>query len=224
MKVKICGLGNETEAIAACAAGADYLGFVFYPPSPRYCEPEKVLTIKRALERNGWLAEGHPVMVGLTVNMELREMAELKRTAGVDCLQVYGEYDPADLARLPVDVFKAIRPASPVEALAEADRYASIGGHDGPALLMDAYIKGAWGGTGKKADWNLASQICTLHPRTLLAGGLTPQNVAGAIAQVQPWGVDVSSGVESAPGRKDLDAIQAFTARARKAGAELGLE
>lgn len=215
MNVKICGITNMDDALCACAAGADFLGFVFYPGSPRYVPPARAraligrLRAERALERTR--------TVGLCVQLVPAELDAVARAADVDCLQVYGTYVPQDLAQVNAALFKAIRPVSPQAAAHEADRYAALAPPSGPALLLDAFEAGTWGGTGQRADWDLAAQVRARHPRTMLAGGLTPDNVCAAIRQVRPWGVDVSSGVETAPGRKEPAAVRAFVARARRA-------
>jgi phosphoribosylanthranilate isomerase len=109
--------------------------------------------------------------------------------------------------------FKALRPQSPAEAEDQARMYATS---DTPALLIDAYRKGEYGGTGQVGDWSLAAKIARQHS-ILLAGGLTPESVADAIRQVRPWGVDVASGVESAPGKKDAAKMRAFVVNAKSA-------
>ncbi len=135
----------------------------------------------------------------------------------LDLAQLHGEEDPELLALLAKRAFKALRPRSVVEAEADASRYARFGPGGGPDLLVDAYHPDARGGTGQAGDWNLAAGLARQH-RLLLAGGLTPGNVAHAIRQVRPWGVDVASGVEAAPGRKDHDQVRAFIAAAKGSG------
>ena len=135
----------------------------------------------------------------------------------LDLAQLHGEEDPELLALLARRAFKALRPRSVVEAEADATRYARFGPGSGPDLLVDAYHPDARGGTGLAGDWNLATGLARQH-RLLLAGGLTPGNVANAIHQVRPWGVDVASGVEAAPGRKDHDQVRAFIAAAKESG------
>ncbi len=131
-------------------------------------------------------------------------------TAGLDYAQLHGDEGPEQLAEQRGRGFKAVRPGSLDEALDAAARYAGFGPKGGPNLLLDAYHPGEYGGTGIRADWSTAAVIASRVPRLLLAGGLTPQNVAEAIAAVQPWGVDVSSGVEAAPGRKDHAKLRDF--------------
>lgn len=215
MRVKICGITNMDDALCACAAGADFLGFVFYPQSPRYVPPARARALIRRLRAERALERARTV--GLCVNLDPAELDAVAVAADVDCLQVYGTYAPQALAPVQAALFKAIRPVSPQAAAQEADGYAAVAPPSGPALLLDAFAAGAWGGTGQRADWNLAAQVCARHPRTMLAGGLTPDNVRAAIRQVRPWGVDVSSGVETAPGRKEPAAVRAFVARARQA-------
>ncbi len=220
MKVKICGITNLADALCACEAGADLLGFVFYPPSSRYLPPAEARHIIQELQtQNSW-QPGRIRTVGLCVNLPPAELAQTALQAGVELLQLYGTYQPVALQHLPVPCFKSIRPADHATALAEARQFAPMEPAAGPQLLVDAYEKGAWGGTGKQADWDFARHLCSLHDRILLAGGLTPANVGTAVRQVRPWGVDVSSGVEAGPGRKDHDAVRAFIANAKQAGAE----
>ena len=220
MKVKICGITNLADAICACEAGTDLLGFVFYPPSSRFVPPAEAGQLIRDLQAQPCFQGGHIRTVGLCVNLMPAELAQSAVQAGVDLLQLYGTYQPADLQNLPVGIFKTIRPADYASAQAEARQFADLGQAGDPQLLVDAYEKGAWGGTGKQTDWDIAQRLCARHDRILLAGGLTPDNVGTAIRQVRPWGVDVSSGVEAQPGRKDHDAVRAFIANAKQAGTE----
>jgi phosphoribosylanthranilate isomerase len=136
---------------------------------------------------------------------------------GIDYAQLHGGEPPAVLAQLASRAFKALRPSSSEEAILDAEWYGEFGPAEGPQLMIDAYDPAVYGGTGKKADWHTAAALAHLYPRLLLAGGLTPQNVAQAIRTVRPWGVDVSSGVEIEPGRKDHEAVRAFIARAKGA-------
>ncbi len=159
--------------------------------------------------------------MGLCVNLAPMELAQTARQAGVDLLQIYGTYQPADLKGLPVRIFKSIRPADQTAAWEEAQQFAPLGTPDGPQLLVDAYEEGAWGGTGKLTDWSIAHRLCTQYDKILLAGGLTPANVGIAMQQVRPWGVDVSSGVEAQPGRKDHDAVRAFIRNAKQGTSRL---
>jgi phosphoribosylanthranilate isomerase len=231
-RVKICGLTNLEDAQTAVDAGADLLGFIFYEKSPRYIDPRTVASIVSALKpapRSPLLAlrstpEGEarsgprfPLFVGVFVNPSLEQVTLILNHCDLDLAQLHGEEAPELLAHLAKRAFKALRPRSAEEAEADGSRYARLGPSGGPDLLVDAYHPDARGGTGQAGDWNLAAGLARRH-RLLLAGGLTPDNVASAIRQVRPWGVDVASGVEAAPGRKDHDQVRAFIAAAKESG------
>ena len=128
----------------------------------------------------------------------------------MDLAQLHGDEEPADFAPLTGRIFKALRPTGLDGALAAVETWAPLAAAHGPQLLIDAYHARVYGGTGQKADWTVAAQVAGRYPRTLLAGGLTAENVADAVRAVRPWGVDVASGVETAPGRKDHDKVRAF--------------
>ncbi len=222
LKVKICGLTNLADAQAALAAGADLLGFIFFPKSPRYVPPERVRAIIQALgfdrDRQSAVAT-----VGVFVNESSAAVAQILDFCGLDLAQLHGEEAPEMVTGdLHGRSYKALRPRSLDEALDLASRYApassprpSLGGEEHrPALLVDAYHPHLRGGTGETGDWSMAAALAGRYP-LLLAGGLCPANVAEAVRAVRPWGVDVSSGVESAPGQKDHAAMQAFVAAAQ---------
>lgn len=217
MKVKICGLTRPEDAEAALDAGADYLGFVFHPPSPRFIEPARAGELIHHLGTHERLADGRARCVGLCVNLTPEQMNQAAALSGIDLLQVHGSPEPEDLAALIPECFMSVRPRSLAEASELAGRYGAVSRGAGPGLLVDSYSRKAWGGTGEQADWPLVRTVTASVPRTMLAGGLAPNNVAQAIAQADPWGVDVSSGVEAAPGLKDVDAVRAFVSRARQA-------
>lgn len=213
--VKICGTTNLGDAIVATDAGADLLGFILYPKSPRYVAPEAIAGIVDGLRRRGG---GVPLLVGVFVNVAPGEILATLDAAGLDLAQLHGDESVGDFTALHGRAFKALRPATLDQALAEADLYGPVGVTAGPQLLVDAYDPRAYGGTGHKADWHAAALVAQRFDRLLLAGGLTPENVTDAIGAVHPWGVDVASGVESAPGRKDHDAVRRFIAAAKRAG------
>jgi phosphoribosylanthranilate isomerase len=238
-------LTNLGDVKAAMAAGADLLGFIFFPKSPRYVTPEQVRDI---------LAGANPAQMGvLTVGVFVNEPPEaVARTlsfCGLDLAQLHGEEPPVALGLEagPVEAltleahtykakpaerlaeqakqsplrgraFKALRPRSLKEAATAARRYALPATLQGegslPALLLDAYHPARRGGTGQAGDWQLAASLASQYP-ILLAGGLTPANVAQAVRIVQPWGVDVASGVEEAPGEKNHAAMRGFVAAAK---------
>jgi indole-3-glycerol phosphate synthase/phosphoribosylanthranilate isomerase len=210
-RVKICGLTNTDDALAAIEAGAGLLGFNFYPKSPRYITPETCQQIVSRITHHA----SRPTLVGVFVNSPLADVKAILDDCGLDLAQLHGDEPPEFLAALDGRAFKGLRPATLEQAQADARRYAR---RVAPALLVDACRPGAYGGTGHTGDWALARALAAEYP-ILLAGGLTPENVAEAVAQVQPWGADVASGVESSPGRKDARKMAAFV-RAAKADAD----
>lgn len=230
--VKICGITSFEDGLCAASAGADFLGFIFFEKSPRYIAPEAAgeitsrltehLTDASTLSASGTEAGQTPRYIGVFVNESLNVVEETIRRANLDFAQLHGEETPAMLEALGGRGFKALRPTSATEAEIEAEWFAELGPDNGPQLLVDAYDPKAYGGTGKRADWNVAAGLGRIYPRMVLAGGLTPTNVAAAVEAVRPWAVDVSSGVEFEPGCKDPDKVQEFIfsakGRDRKAG------
>ncbi len=202
LKVKICGITNRDDALHAAACGADALGFVFYSGSPRYMTPAQVRAIVEVLP---------PFVsrVGLFVNEAPERIRAIAGECGLDVLQLHGDEVPAACVIPPYRVIKGVRPQGSVDL-------APLSAYPVAALLVDAAVPGQFGGTGQRADWQLAAQLAAAH-RVILAGGLTPDNVAAAAQQVRPYGVDVSSGVESTPGRKDPAKVAQFIRRAREA-------
>lgn len=194
--IKICGIKTLSDALAAMDAGADYLGFNFYPKSPRYIDVGQCCDIMSVIRRYG-----HITYVGVFVNASVAEINATMDTCGLSLAQLHGDEAVEMLNRLDGKGFKAFRgiPES-VDGFARGES---------PAFLVDASVKGVYGGSGVTADWNGAAELAKKYP-LLLAGGLTPENVAEAIRRVKPWGVDVASGVESAPGEKDAAKMSAF--------------
>ena len=214
VKIKICGLTNLEDAQVAVDAGADMLGFIFYEKSPRYVDPQAVAGIVSAVRntaRAGYPETVAPRFVGVFVNAARDEIAATLNRCGLDLAQLHGEEDPAILAALAGRAFKAVRPRTVAEAEDAVRRFAPVGQEAGPDILLDAYHPALRGGTGETGDWSLATGLTSRY-RVLLAGGLTPDNVGDAIRQVAPWGVDVASGVEAAPGRKDHERVRKFVA------------
>ncbi len=240
MVVKICGLTNLDDAQCAVAAGADLLGFILYPKSPRFISPARIAPITAALRA---LAPG-VVTVGVFVNETPENMARALDEAGLDLAQLSGD-EPADhLRALQGRAYKAVREATQAEAhlriqntedraqstehRAQNAEYATHNTRyalrttqskiqNRPDLLLDANHPTLYGGSGMRADESLAAALAR-QCRLLLAGGLTPDNVADAIRVARPWGVDVSSGIERAPGYKDHAKVRAFIAAAKSAG------
>ncbi len=209
MIVKICGLTSLDDALAAVEAGADMLGFNFYPPSPRYLSPQACRQIITSLENR----QSRLTTVGVFVNASAEQIQAILDDCGLDLAQLSGDEPAHTLHCLGGRAFKALRPANPGALQQALNCYPARQGS--PAWLVDAYRAGEYGGTGHIADWSLAAGLAARAP-VLLAGGLTPQNVAAAVAQVQPWGVDTASGVESRPGHKDARKMAAFIQAARQ--------
>ncbi len=210
MKVKICGFTNLEDALAAAECGTDMMGFNFYPPSPRSISIESCAGIVDELHRR------YPLVatVGVFVNASTEVIQRTLAACGLQFAQLHGDETPADVQTLAAHAYKAIRPKSEREANEQLQQYAGVG-VPFPALLLDAYKLGAYGGTGEVANWEIAARLSRSAP-LLLAGGLTPDNVLAAVEQVRPWGVDVASGVESAPGKKDVIKIKAFVQAIRE--------
>ncbi len=197
--IKICGITNENDALAAVDAGADALGFMFYRKSPRAVEPKAVKAIVARLPP-------FVIPVGVFVNEEAKVVRDLMDECGLVLAQLHGEESAAYCEQLGRPVLKAFRLKNKTTFLALAE-YQGRAGVRG--FLIDAYSEDTYGGTGQVTDWPLAAQVARTS-RILLAGGLTPENVGAAIRAVQPYGVDVSSGVEREPGRKDHEKLRAF--------------
>ncbi len=202
VKVKICGITSLQDALAAVEAGADALGFVFYPPSSRSIAPEMAAQIIRRLP-------AFVTSVGLFVNEQPQVINDVVATCLLDVVQLHGDESPEQCHSAGARVVKALR-IRDEESLAGIDRYPVS------SLLLDAWCDQAYGGTGKVGRWDLARQVAEKNV-VILAGGLTPYNVAEAVRAVAPYAVDVSSGVESAPGIKDPALMSAFVQQAKHA-------
>lgn len=210
--VKICGITNLEDALAAADAEADLIGFVFYAKSARYVEPERAREIIAALRACG----SAPKYVGVFVNESLGRVREVMELARLDLAQLHGSESAQIVCALSPRVYKALRPRDADEARKGIEQYRSAVNGNTPAFIVDAFDATTFGGTGVHADWDIAVSVAREFP-ILLAGGLTVENVAGAIRAVEPWGVDVSSGVERAPGLKDHAKVREFI-RAAKGG------
>ncbi len=204
MRVKICGITNHEDAKAALDAGADALGFVFYDKSPRAVPPAVARTIIAGLPP-------FVLTVGVFVNEDAKVVRDVMDHCGLVLAQLHGDETPAYCEGLGRPVLKAIRvkDRGSFLALAEFQGRAGVRG-----FLIDAFSNEAYGGTGRLSNWALAAEAAKVAS-IVLAGGLTPDNVADAVRAVRPYGVDVSSGVESAPGKKDPAKIAAFIRAAR---------
>ena len=198
-RTKICGITNIEDARIAVAAGVDALGFVLYRKSPRYVDPMMVQQI---------VAQLPPFVlpVGVFVNEEIKIVRDLMDTCGLAFAQLHGDESATYCRELSRPVLKALRlkDRSTFVALAEFQARVEVRG-----FVLDALSEEAYGGTGQVVDWGLARQAAQAAT-VILAGGLTPENVGQALRAVQPYGVDVSSGVEVTPGKKDHEKVRAF--------------
>jgi len=200
-KVKICGITSVEDALVAVEAGADALGFVFFEKSPRNLDPARAAHI---------IATIPPFVqaVGLFVNAPLEFVNSTAEQCGLDLVQLHGDESPEYCRSVLRRVIKVFRVKGP-ESLATLSSYRVAG------YLLDAYHPHLYGGTGETFDWECVVAAKDAGP-VILAGGLTPENVAAAVARVAPYAVDVSSGVEAAPGRKDHEKVRRFIAEAKK--------
>lgn len=201
-RVKICGLTRIEDVRAACAAGADALGFVFYEKSPRRVSPGQAA---------GLVAAMPPFVqsVGLFVDASPAFIDAVLARVPLDLLQFHGDESPSACRRHGRPYIKALRVRPGTDLLECAARY-----RDARGLLLDAYVPGVPGGTGERFDWSLLPD--TLPLPVVLSGGLTPENVAEAVRRVRPWAVDVSSGVEASKGIKDARRVAQFIFEAKQ--------
>jgi phosphoribosylanthranilate isomerase len=200
-RIKFCGIKTVGDALAAMEAGADLIGFNFYPKSPRAIDVGRCRDIMSVMRKFG-----HITYVGVFVNASVAEVRGTIETCGLSLAQLHGDETAELVQSLQGKAFKAFRGVPQ-----------SINGFSrgvAPALLVDAAVKGAYGGTGITADWDGAADLAKRLP-ILLAGGLTPKNVTEAVQQVRPWGVDVASGVEADVGQKDPVKMKAFVEAVR---------
>jgi phosphoribosylanthranilate isomerase len=207
--VKICGITNWPDAVAACDSGANMLGFNFYEKSLRRVSTVEAATIRAKLP-SGVQA------VGLFVNAKPPEINSLHAFVRFTAAQLHGDETPAIVSEVTrtVPVIKAFRVAADFP-LSTLDKY-----HDAFGFLLDGSRTGQFGGTGASADWNVARRAAAAH-RIILAGGLTPENVGAAIRSVRPYAVDVASGVESKPGKKDHMRLKEFIEEVRRVEQQL---
>lgn len=202
-RVKICGITRIEDLRAACDAGADAVGFVFYDKSPRRVSIEAAAALVRAVP---------PFVqtVGLFVNAEPARVESVLAAAPLDLLQFHGDETPQACARYGRPWIKAIRVTPETDLLECAADFEAARG-----LLLDAFVPGVPGGTGERFDWSLIPAGLPLP--VVLSGGLDPDNVAEAVRRVRPWAVDVSSGVEASKGIKDAHKVARFVANAKEA-------
>ena len=206
-RVKICGITQIDDALAAAAAGADAIGLVFYAQSARAVNIDSARAICAALP-------AFVTATGLFVDAEPNMIRDVIARVPLDLLQFHGDETPAYCAQFSRPYIKALRMRDDVDVVAAANQYEHARG-----ILLDTYRAGAAGGTGETFDWQRVPHL--LRDKIVLAGGLNPANVAAAVAQLRPYAVDVSGGVEAAPGRKDAQKIEAFIAAVRRADSEL---
>lgn len=200
--IKICGITRVDDALAAVRLGADWIGFNFWPRSRRYVAPRAAAEIVAALPPS-------ILPVGVFVDPSAAELAEVVRVSGVRAVQLHGDEPPEFCAASPVPVVKGIR-------VRDSHSLAQLATYEVAGFLLDSATPG-YGGSGTPFDWALAAEAAAAVP-VWLAGGLTPENVGEAVQRVRPHGVDVASGVESAPGVKDLAKMEAFIRAAKGAG------
>ena len=188
MKVKICGITNVDDALSAADLGAHALGFIFVKSSPRYITPSAARKIIRDLPP-------FVVPVGVFVDMAQDDISEIIDQTGIGCVQLHGDETPEQLVHCAVPVYKSFRVDSSFDP-------EILRRYQGPAYLLDTKVSGELGGTGQTFDWEIAVKA-KQYGRIILAGGLTPDNIIEAARIVQPYAVDVNSGVEGKPGVKD---------------------
>lgn len=196
VRIKICGITRPEDAVAAAASGADAIGLVFYPGSPRCIDTDTAAAIISVLPP--FISK-----VGLFVNQNESEIRSILNHVSLDYLQFHGEETPEECSAYDKPYIKSVRMDETVKLISEEKRY-----HGSSCLLLDAHVEGMAGGTGQTFDWTKIP--VSLNKPIILAGGLTPGNVKTAITRVRPYGVDVSSGVEKSKGIKDPDKITSF--------------
>jgi phosphoribosylanthranilate isomerase len=214
VRIKFCGITSLEDAHAAIDAGADMLGFNFFRPSPRFIEPNDAREIIACLHGEGAVGLRPVTIVGVFVNESSpEELVRVARETAIDAAQLHGD-ESIEFCRqlkqlLPeLTVIKVLRAGDGFEP-EEAARY------DVDAIMLDAFHAKLRGGTGQTFDWTLGRRTRDVVPRLFLAGGLTPENVGQAIAEVEPYAVDACSSIESSPGRKDAERMKAFVRAVR---------
>ena len=201
VKVKVCGTTRLKDALLAVECGADAIGFIFYKKSPRYVTAKTVKDICAKL----------PPFVnreGVFVNETAERINRIADRCGLDAVQLHGDESPALCKKIKCRVIKAVR-------VKDAASLKSMSRYEVDGFLLDTYKEDQWGGTGKVFDWELAVRAKKYGP-VIIAGGLNPRNVKVAIKKVEPYGVDVSSGVEQSPGKKDPGKVKAFLKAVRQ--------
>jgi phosphoribosylanthranilate isomerase len=218
MKVKICGITNLDDAVLAIEAGADMLGLNFYKPSPRYIKPEDAQKMCDLIRKE--LGDNCPTLVGVFANETVGNISIITNKVGLDFAQLSADETDDMMVELRGMAFKSIRPMNLEFALEDIQYFSEHMPADerAPSILLDAYHPKLYGGTGEEASVEVALAVKELVPRLMLAGGLTPDNIAERVAAIRPWGVDVASGVESGEaGIKDAEKVYAFVHAAKEA-------
>lgn len=200
VRIKICGITNLEDALIATELGADAVGFIFYEKSPRFINPRTAALIIRELPP-------FVATVGVFVNEPPEKLVDIAKQAGVGCVQLHGDETPEYCASLGLRTIKALR-VKDAYVLNKLRSFTVSG------ILLDTYKEGVPGGTGETFDWDIAAEAAKAG-RIILSGGLNPENVRQAIEKVRPYAVDVSSGVESKPGRKDHAKLKKFFEQVR---------
>lgn len=217
VKIKICGITNPEDAKLAVEAGADALGFIFVENTPRFVTPEQVEPIIR------WLPP-FVTPVGVFWDHPAGHVKAVAEACGLRALQFHGDESPEELAGYALPVIKTIKlpPVTTIEGLPEyriRDSFkALMYGKVASAILLDSTARWSAGESREPIEWHMARRIGPAYQRIILSGGLNPDNVARAIEVAQPYAVDVNSGVEAQPGRKDPEKVRRFVAEARRAG------
>jgi len=203
MLIKICGITNIDDALAAIAAGADALGFNFYKPSPRYISPRDARAIIEQLPPTVFT-------VGVFVNQQPESLKRIADESGIEALQLHGDESPDYCRELAADRYV-------IKTLAVSQGFDSqlVQSYEVAAIMLDTKHNTLRGGTGRVFDWSIARQVSQLAPKLFLAGGLSPENVAGAIEAVRPYAVDACSSLEESPGKKNHQRMLSFIEAAR---------
>lgn len=207
-RIKVCGVTQADDAARVGSSGVDFIGLNFWPKSKRYVNPERAPMLSAIIR-----STGNAKLVGVFVDPSLDDIQAITATVDIDIIQLHGDEDPDFVKKVSLAVYRPVWKAIAVKSVKDITH---LGVWSAEALLLDAPTPGR-GGAGAKFDWALAREARERFPKVtfVLAGGLTPENVGAAIQQVEPWAVDVASGVEAAPGIKDAAKLEAFIGAAR---------